>query len=125
MSPVFKFATVFALAILGMTFAPRHACHLSSPLLFALVVAVSLVVVPFVASRSKKSWVTWTLGAAAPFIGFAALFFYVEVLHWQHFPKLLLHDGTPNKPAAPNAGIASRLTIDHHWPGVGEPERYA
>ena len=30
-----------------------------------------------------------------------------------------------NKPAAPNAGIASRLTIGHHWPGVGEPERWA
>ena len=31
----------------------------------------------------------------------------------------------PNKPAAPNAGIASQLTIGHHWPGVGEPERSA
>jgi hypothetical protein len=30
---------------------------------------------------------------------------------------------TPNEPAAPNAGIASRLTIGHHWPGVGEPGR--
>jgi len=29
----------------------------------------------------------------------------------------------PNQPAAPNAGIASRLTIEHPWPGVGEPER--
>jgi hypothetical protein len=28
-----------------------------------------------------------------------------------------------NKPAAPNAGIASQLTIEHHWPGVPEPER--
>ncbi len=28
-----------------------------------------------------------------------------------------------NKPAAPNAGIASKLTIGHVWPGVGEPER--
>ena len=26
-----------------------------------------------------------------------------------------------NKPAAGNAGIASRLTIGHHWPGVPEP----
>ena len=31
----------------------------------------------------------------------------------------------PNKPAAGNAGIASRLTIGHHWPGVPEPERWA
>ena len=31
--------------------------------------------------------------------------------------------GTANKPAAPNVGIASRLTIGHPWPGVGEPER--
>jgi len=28
-----------------------------------------------------------------------------------------------NKPAAGNAGIASQLTIEHHWPGVSEPER--
>jgi hypothetical protein len=28
-----------------------------------------------------------------------------------------------NKPAAGNAGIASQLTIGHHWPGVPEPER--
>jgi hypothetical protein len=28
-----------------------------------------------------------------------------------------------NKPAAPNAGIASQLTMGHHGPGVGEPER--
>ena len=31
----------------------------------------------------------------------------------------------PNQPAAPNAGIASQLTIEHHWPGVGEPGRWA
>jgi hypothetical protein len=31
--------------------------------------------------------------------------------------------GTSNKPATPNAGIAPRLTIGHHWPGVGEPGR--
>ena len=30
-----------------------------------------------------------------------------------------------NKPAAPNAGIASQLTISHHWPGVGELGRSA
>jgi len=30
-----------------------------------------------------------------------------------------------NKPAAPNAGIASQLAIEHHWPGVGDPERSA
>jgi hypothetical protein len=28
-----------------------------------------------------------------------------------------------NKPAAGNAGIASRLTIEYHWPGVPEPGR--
>jgi hypothetical protein len=31
----------------------------------------------------------------------------------------------PNKPAAPNAGIASQLTAGRRWPGVGESERYA
>ena len=30
-----------------------------------------------------------------------------------------------NKPAAGNAGIASQLTIEHHRPGVPEPERSA
>ena len=30
---------------------------------------------------------------------------------------------SPNKPAAGNAGIASQLTIGHHWPGVPEPGR--
>ncbi len=29
----------------------------------------------------------------------------------------------PNKPAAPNPAIASRLHVGHHWRGVGEPER--
>ena len=37
----------------------------------------------------------------------------------------IMHEESANKPAAPNAGIASRLTIEHHWPGVGEPERWA
>jgi len=31
----------------------------------------------------------------------------------------------PNNPAAGNAGIAPRLRIGHHWPGVPEPERWA
>jgi hypothetical protein len=31
----------------------------------------------------------------------------------------------PNQPAAGNAGIASRLTIQHHCPGVPEPGRSA
>jgi hypothetical protein len=30
----------------------------------------------------------------------------------------------PNKPVAGHAGMASRLTIGHHWPGVPEPERW-
>src|SRR6059036_3580838 len=28
----------------------------------------------------------------------------------------------PNKPGAPNAGIALRWIIEHHWPAVGEPD---
>jgi len=30
-----------------------------------------------------------------------------------------------DKPVAPNAVIASRLTIGHLWPGAGEPGRSA
>jgi hypothetical protein len=32
---------------------------------------------------------------------------------------------TPNQSAPPNAGIASGLTLGDHWPGVGEPGRWA
>jgi hypothetical protein len=38
--------------------------------------------------------------------------------------QMAMRAESPNKPAAPNAGIASRLTIEHRWPGVGEPERW-
>jgi hypothetical protein len=31
----------------------------------------------------------------------------------------------PNQPAAGKAGIARRLAIEHHWPGLPEPERSA
>jgi hypothetical protein len=31
--------------------------------------------------------------------------------------------GTANHPAAGNAGISSRLAIEHHWTGVPDPER--
>ena len=31
----------------------------------------------------------------------------------------------PNKPAAGNAGFASRLAIGRHWRGVPEPEHWA
>jgi uncharacterized protein YceK len=31
----------------------------------------------------------------------------------------------PNHPASGKAGIARRLTIDHHWPGLPEPGRWA
>ena len=41
--------------------------------------------------------------------------------HWEHSMDTLRK---ANKPAAGNAGIASQLTIGHHWPGVPEPERY-
>ena len=122
MSAIFKFLVVFALAILGMVAVPKHACRLSSSLLFIVLAAVCLVLVPLIAARSKKSWVTWVLSVAAPFVTGATMFFYVEVLHWEHFPKWLLDDDSP-KLAAPNAGIASQLTIVYRWPGAGEPGR--
>jgi hypothetical protein len=33
--------------------------------------------------------------------------------------------GNPGPYPAPNAGIASELTIGRDWPGVGEPGRWA
>jgi hypothetical protein len=36
-----------------------------------------------------------------------------------------LQRSAPNKPAAGNAGVASRLTLQRHWPGVPEPGRSA
>lgn len=100
MSPVFRFATAFVLGILGMTFTPHHACHLSSPFLLALLVVLCLVVLPLVASRTRKLWLVWTISAAAPFVGFAALFFYGQVLHWQHFPSWLMQEEAPRRSAA-------------------------
>jgi len=46
----------------------------------------------------------------------------------EELSKLVFHDFSqqqfwPNKPSAPNAGMASRLTIEGRWPGVAEPER--
>ena len=40
-----------------------------------------------------------------------------------HLFDMIGGDETPNIPAAPHAGISSRLTIEHHGSGVGEPER--
>jgi hypothetical protein len=34
-----------------------------------------------------------------------------------------MSDSSPNKPALGNAGIAPRLAVQRHWPGVPEPER--
>jgi hypothetical protein len=31
----------------------------------------------------------------------------------------------PNHPAAAKAGIASLFAIEHHWPGLPEPGRWA
>lgn len=45
---------------------------------------------------------------------------FMKQAHYSH-----VDDASPNKPAAPNARIASGLAIEHHWPGVGEPERWA
>jgi hypothetical protein len=47
----------------------------------------------------------WVLSAAAPFIGFAVMSFYIEVLHWEHFPKWLLRDETP-KQASPESRVS-------------------
>jgi hypothetical protein len=38
-----------------------------------------------------------------------------------HVPLLTLKK--PNKAAAPNAAMALQLTIEYHWPGVGDPCR--
>ena len=43
---------------------------------------------------------------------------------WRH-PPFEVMNRVPNKPAAGNAGITSRFTIEHHWAGVPEPERSA
>lgn len=39
--------------------------------------------------------------------------------------ELLVKQTSPNKPAAGNTAIASRLTVGHLWPGVPEPARSA
>ena len=37
--------------------------------------------------------------------------------------SMLMNLRWSNQPAAPNAGIASQLAIEHRWTGVGEPGR--
>ena len=44
-------------------------------------------------------------------------------LHRGLSPRQLTPMSGAHQPAAGNAGIASRLTIGHHWPGVPEPGR--
>ncbi|MEW6157175.1 MAG: hypothetical protein AB1813_07055 [Verrucomicrobiota bacterium] len=39
------------------------------------------------------------------------------------FSGMLWRLSSANKPATPNVGIAPQLTMLHHWPSVGEPER--
>jgi hypothetical protein len=36
----------------------------------------------------------------------------------------MIHE-SPNHPSPGNAGIARRLAIGRHWPGLGEPGRSA
>ena len=50
----------------------------------------------------------------------------VAIAHGSRRPdywKRRRRDYRAEHPAAPNAGIASRLTGGHHWPGIGEPGR--
>lgn len=54
-------------------------------------------------------------GQIWPQCGFRLL---LPIFRWQRG-----HVKWANKPAAPNAGIASRLTIGHHWPGVDDAGR--
>jgi hypothetical protein len=46
-------------------------------------------------------------------------------LHWDLKREGVLNitRTQPNTPDAGNAGIASQLAIEHHWPGVPEPDR--
>ena len=121
MSPLLKFAIVFMLGLAGIFLAPRHACHLSSPVLFTCTLLFSLVAVPLCGARAKKSWVTWSAAAAAPFVAFALMFFYMEVLHWEGFPKWLLRDGGPNRVAGGIAPPSSHTTV-HAGPRTAVPD---
>ena len=38
-------------------------------------------------------------------------------------PPVLREAFSPNQPAPGNAGRASRLAVEHPWPGVPEPDR--
>jgi hypothetical protein len=35
-----------------------------------------------------------------------------------------MRDTMPNHPAAGKAGLTSRLTTEHHWPGLPDPGRW-
>jgi len=51
------------------------------------------------------------------------VFWFGSVTQLSFEPSMRFITLTPNKPAAPNPAIASRLAIRHRWPGVGEPGR--
>lgn len=94
MSRIVKFGIVFVFVIAGVSHGPRHACNLSSPVMMVLCLGAALVAYPLLASRSHKNWLFWTMAAIAPFVGIGFLFFYLEVLHWEHLPGWLVRGET-------------------------------
>lgn len=93
MTPIVRCALTFGLAILAAMFAPRHACHLSSVLLMIPIVLICFVLLPVLAYFAQRPRFMWPIIVASPVLTYFAMEFYMEVLHWEHFPAWLLSSG--------------------------------
>ena len=111
MSPTFRFLLALVLAVPGWFLAPRHACHLYSPILHGLLLLSCFVGIPLAAASVRRPWLVWSLLTGAPIVSFLAMLFYVESLHWSVFPRWLLHDSTPNHQVLRTGGSRCGLAV--------------
>jgi hypothetical protein len=88
---LWRLLAAIGLVLAASTLIPRHACRLSSPPLALLLTCFCLILLPVLAWAVKKPRLGWSIVCAAPFITFGLGIFYVQVLHWETFPRSLLN----------------------------------
>jgi hypothetical protein len=96
----YAFATL-GTAFIGLHFAPKHSCRLCSSVLMALLFFTCFVLLPILAFRAKSSTRAFAFALLAPVVTLILCLFYLEVLHWNRFPKWLL-DKRSEQSSIPN-----------------------
>jgi hypothetical protein len=91
MSRVLRFVAALALAMGASYLVPHHACRLSSVVLRFGVSVFCLLGLPALACFISRPKVGWGVVLATPFATFAAMLFYLHILHWERFPLWLLN----------------------------------